>query len=95
MQVIFILSLAIALIMVIFTLQNAEPIDVKFLFWNIRGSLALILLLSFIAGVVTSFMLSLSSAMKKNKQKQEAADKTTKKPQTPLPEERPKEKNTL
>jgi uncharacterized integral membrane protein len=95
MQVIFILSLAIALLMVIFTLQNAEPIDVKFLFWNIRGSLALVLLLSFIAGVVTSFMLSLSSAMKKNKQKQEAADKTVKKTQTPLPEESPKEKNTL
>lgn len=95
MQVIFILSLAIALIMVIFTLQNAEPIDVKFLFWNIRGSLALVLLLSFIAGVVTSFMLSLSSAMKKNKQKQETADKAIKITQTSLPEEKPKEKNTL
>lgn len=96
MQVIFILSLVIALIMVIFTLQNAEPIDVKFLFWNVRGSLALILLLTFIAGALTSFMLSLSSAMKKNKQKQELKDKTAAESNIfPQKEEDPSKKNIL
>jgi len=47
-----ILALAIALLAVIFAIQNTIVVKVSFLFWEIQGSLALILLITFIFGVL-------------------------------------------
>jgi len=59
MQIFIILALAIAIIAVIFALQNLSVVTVSFLFWSINGSLALVLLVTLAAGVVISFLASL------------------------------------
>ncbi len=52
MQVFIIFALFIAVIAVIFALQNIAAVTVTFFFWSFHGSLALVLLLSVIAGVL-------------------------------------------
>jgi len=46
----------IAVLAVIFALQNAIPVIVSFLVWRVESSLALILIITFIAGLATSFL---------------------------------------
>jgi lipopolysaccharide assembly protein A len=46
----------IAVLAVIFALQNAIPITVSFIVWRVESSLALILIIAFIAGLITSFL---------------------------------------
>jgi len=46
----------IAVLAVIFALQNAVPITVSFLMWKVESSLALILIIAFIAGLVVSIL---------------------------------------
>jgi putative membrane protein len=59
MQVFIIFSLIIAVIAVIFALQNIAAVTVTFFFWSFHGSLALVLLLSVSAGVLISLLASL------------------------------------
>jgi len=47
-----------------FTLQNIEPVSVKFLFWNLQTSLALALAGAFFLGVLSAAMISLAARMK-------------------------------
>lgn len=56
------LAIAFASIIVVFSLQNAEVTDVKFLFWKLSVSRVLIILGSFAFGVVVGLLVS----MKKN-----------------------------
>ena len=56
------LAIAFASIIVVFSLQNAEVTDVKFLFWKLSLSRVLIILGSFAFGVVVGLLVS----MKKN-----------------------------
>jgi cytochrome bd-type quinol oxidase subunit 1 len=49
----------IAIIAVIFALQNLAAVTVSFLFWNIHGSLALVLLVTLAVGVLISLLASL------------------------------------
>jgi len=46
----------IAVLAVIFALQNAVPVTVSFIIWRVESSLALILIITFIAGLATSFL---------------------------------------
>ncbi len=48
---------------VVFALQNLAPVMVSFLGWNFEGSVALIVLISMLAGVIISLLFSLSSAI--------------------------------
>jgi lipopolysaccharide assembly protein A len=59
MQIFLILALVIAIIAVIFALQNLVAVTVTFLAWSIHGSLALVLLVSMAAGVLVSVLASL------------------------------------
>jgi putative membrane protein len=56
MQIFLILALVIALIAVIFALQNTASIAVSFLFWKFTGSLALVLIISLAAGVLITLL---------------------------------------
>jgi len=58
MQIFLIFALIIAALAVIFALQNTAVTTVTFLLWTFNGSLALILLLSLIAGAVVSILVS-------------------------------------
>jgi putative membrane protein len=59
MQIFIILSLIVAIIGVIFALQNLSMITVNFFFWSFHGSLALVLLATLLGGVVISLLASL------------------------------------
>ncbi len=56
MQIYLFVASFIAVLAVIFALQNAIPITVSFLIWQVESSLALILIMAFIAGLITSFL---------------------------------------
>jgi len=59
MQIFIILSLVIAIIAVVFALQNLVTVTVSFLFWSVNSSLALVLLVTLAAGVLISLLASL------------------------------------
>lgn len=61
-----IFGLILGALAVIFALQNIMPIAVDFLFWQIEGSLALILLLAVLMGVVICGLLSIPEVLKNN-----------------------------
>lgn len=50
--------------MVIFILQNAVPITVVFLYWQIDGSLAVVLLLATVVGMIIAFLSTLPSLIR-------------------------------
>jgi putative membrane protein len=57
-------GLILGALSVIFALQNIVPIAVTFLFWQIQGSLALILLLAVLMGVLVGGLLSIPEVWK-------------------------------
>lgn len=54
-----IIAIIIAVIITIFSLQNAEITDVKFLFWKLSMSKVLIILGSFAVGVLVGILVSI------------------------------------
>ena len=64
MQIYIIAALAIAIIAVIFGLQNLAAVTISFFFWSIHGSLALVLLITLAAGVLLSFLVSQPSLIR-------------------------------
>jgi uncharacterized integral membrane protein len=64
MQIFVFFALFIAILAVIFALQNTAPTTVSFLFWQFQGSLALILLIALSVGALISFLASLPTLVK-------------------------------
>ncbi|MFM7054205.1 MAG: lipopolysaccharide assembly LapA domain-containing protein [Bacteroidota bacterium] len=75
-------GLIIAALAMIFALQNADPVPVHFFFWKIESvSLAMVLLITFISGVITGLMFLAPRLMKKsNKDKMNTARDTKSQP---------------
>ena len=63
-NVIFVILMAL---MIVFVLQNIQDVDVKFLFWKLTTPRALMLLLTFGAGLVGGWLLTLPGRNKKSK----------------------------
>ena len=63
-------ALIIAILAIVFALQNADVILVTFLVWKFEGSLALVLLLAFVTGVIASLLILLPKTMKKGQKKE-------------------------
>lgn len=59
MQILIIFALLIAIVAVIFAMQNLEAVTVSFFFWQAHASLALVLLITLTAGVLISVLVSL------------------------------------
>jgi uncharacterized integral membrane protein len=66
MLISLIFGLLLGVVTVIFALQNVTEITVSFLAWDIKGSLALILLLAATSGVVVSMLVALPQTLKKH-----------------------------
>jgi lipopolysaccharide assembly protein A len=66
MQFLVFLSLLIAIVAVIFALQNTAIATVSFLVWELSSSLALILLIAVFAGVLISFLVSIPQLVRAN-----------------------------
>ncbi len=65
MQIFIIIALLIAVVAVVFALQNTAAVTVTFLFWSIHGSLALVLLLTLLTGVLISVLVSLPGLVRR------------------------------
>jgi lipopolysaccharide assembly protein A len=59
MQVLLIFSLIIAILAVLFAVQNNDPVTISFLFWSWKSSSALVLMIAVLAGVLISLFASL------------------------------------
>ncbi len=66
MQIFLVLALIIALVAVVFTIQNTSLVTVTFLVWELNHSLAFIFLLAILAGVVISQFVSIPGRVKKS-----------------------------
>jgi len=67
MPVYLIISIILIIVAVIFAVQNASLVPVTFLIWDFEGSLVLILLLFFAAGVAIGILSSIPKFLKKNR----------------------------
>lgn len=66
MQLFLLIGFIITIIAVIFAVQNAFPVTVTFFIWQFEGSLALVLLLTFVLGFITSLLTSAPNAIKRS-----------------------------
>ena len=58
MQLLLIFGIAVAVVAVIFALQNNVPVTVSLIFWSFNGSLALVLLLAIGVGAIIAGLVS-------------------------------------
>ncbi|VAX32953.1 hypothetical protein MNBD_NITROSPIRAE03-1176 [hydrothermal vent metagenome] len=68
MQFFILLAIIIAMALVVFAVQNATAITLTFLAWEFSGSLAVILALTFAAGVLTGILLFAPTWLRKSKE---------------------------
>lgn len=59
MRIALVFSLLLAVLTVVFALQNDDPMTVDFLFFNTQGSTALVLIVTFTLGVVVGLLSTL------------------------------------
>jgi len=57
MRIFFVVALVLALLVTVFAVQNNQPITISFLFWSINGSLALVLMVTLVLGIVIGVLL--------------------------------------
>ena len=67
MQLQLIVAIIVAILAVVFALQNAVPITVSFLTWRFESSLALVLLITVALGILMSLLVSVPSMIKTRK----------------------------
>lgn len=65
MQIFLVLALIIALIAVVFTIQNTALVTVTFLFWDLNHSLAFVVLLAILSGVLISQFVAMPGKVKR------------------------------
>ena len=58
MKISLITALTALVLLVIFAAQNAEVVDIRFLFWKLSMSRAVLLLLVFVTGLGSGWLLS-------------------------------------
>lgn len=68
LRLLFILALIIAILVVVFALQNAIPITINVLIWQFQGSLALVLLLTLALGAIIGLLVSVPSLLKRSQE---------------------------
>lgn len=67
-----IIAILIALIAIIFALQNAETVNVNILFWELTNtSMALVLMITLIIGIISGLLFLAPGIYKRNKTIQE------------------------
>lgn len=74
-QTAYIIVLIISIFLVIFAIENAEPVDVQFFNYQFTISLSLLIVLSIAIGTILSFIFSFSGFLRmKNKIKKKDAE---------------------
>jgi len=88
-----VLSLLLAILAVLFAVQNPQPMEVQLLFFSTEGSTALVLILTFGLGVTVGLLSSLPGRIRarrelkalRKKQQSEDSDTSTPKPSSSSP----------
>ena len=65
---ILIVVIIILLLVTIFSVQNAAPVAISFFFWKFAASLAIVVFLSVLIGVIIGSILVFSLRISRNKQ---------------------------
>lgn len=65
-----VLLLGIVAVVTIFSVQNASPVAVSFLFWRFDASLAIVIFLSVLSGIFMAVIFSLSGKLRHSVNKQ-------------------------
>jgi putative membrane protein len=60
-----VLAVVIIAVITIFSVQNAEPVTITFLVWTFQASLAIVIFLSVLSGVLTAAMISLPGKIRR------------------------------
>lgn len=60
-----IFGLLVVLLVALFSVQNAAPVAISFLFWKFEASLAIVIFLSALAGVLVTVIIYSSRAVRK------------------------------
>lgn len=75
-QIKLVFALLFALLLVVFAVQNAQEVEIRFWVWQFSASLSLVLLISIGIGVMLSILFTTFAIRKKNiKKKAEEAEK--------------------
>ena len=64
MQILLIFSFIIAFVAIIFAIQNTDITPIRFLIWETKGSLALILFIAMVAGALISYLVTAPGQIK-------------------------------
>lgn len=59
MRIVIFVSLCVAALAVLFALQNSQPVVVNFINWSFEASLVIVILLTFVAGLLSAFIISI------------------------------------
>lgn len=64
-----VLVVAIIAVIAVFSVQNADPVAISFLFWKFEASLAIVIFLSVLSGVVIAAIISLPGKIRRMSEK--------------------------
>lgn len=89
MQRTLIIALLLIMVVVVFALQNSDPVQLKLLFWDVESSIALIMTSVLFIGALLGVLFSLPSIFRKRDQIAElkgklAAQSKSQSPGTPV-----------
>jgi uncharacterized integral membrane protein len=73
LHTILVIALVVAILAVVFALQNSSPVVVSLLAWRVEINLALLLLITFTLGVLTSLMVSVPAMLLRWRKKRRKA----------------------
>ncbi len=62
----FILAIIVGVVAVIFALSNVAVVSVEFLLWDFEASLAIVVLISFLLGIMATLIMVLPSVWRKS-----------------------------
>lgn len=68
MELYLILAAILGIFVAVFAIQNAAAVTVKFLLWEFQSSLAVLIIISMLAGMLLVFLLSLPGRLKRRKE---------------------------
>ncbi len=68
MEIYLVLAAVLGIFISVFAIQNAAPVTVKFIFWQFESSLAVLIILAILAGMILILLLSLPGRIKRRKE---------------------------
>ncbi len=68
MEVYLILAAVVGIFVALFAIQNAASVTVKFIIWQFESSLAVVIILAMLAGMLLVFLLSIPGRLKRRRE---------------------------